>query len=146
MFDWVLYTLEGVAQRCSAKKLFLEISQNLHENTCAMVPLQTQKQKWLQHRYIPENIAKSLRTPFFYRTPLVAASVNAPLVLLNIVSFSQATGHLIKQLLRIASLPFFNFINRQCFTMFCVIFLDNCCQLSVSIFYNNLVIGFVRRY
>ena len=28
---------EGIAQACSVKKLFLEISQNSHENTCARV-------------------------------------------------------------------------------------------------------------
>ena len=27
--------LEAVVQRCSVKKVFLEISQNLQENTCA---------------------------------------------------------------------------------------------------------------
>ena len=30
-----LISVEAVAQRCSAKKVFLEILQNLHENTCA---------------------------------------------------------------------------------------------------------------
>ena len=29
---------EAVAQRCSVKKVFLEISQNSKENTCARVP------------------------------------------------------------------------------------------------------------
>ena len=29
--------LEAVAQRCSVKKVFLEISQNSQENTCARV-------------------------------------------------------------------------------------------------------------
>ena len=43
---------EAVAQRCSVKKLFLEISQNSQENICAR--------------------ASFLIT--FYRTPLVAAS------------------------------------------------------------------------
>ena len=28
---------EAVAQRCSVKKVFLEVSQNSHENTCARV-------------------------------------------------------------------------------------------------------------
>ena len=31
-------SLEAVAQRCSVKKVFLEISQNSQENTCARVP------------------------------------------------------------------------------------------------------------
>ena len=30
--------IEAVAQRCSLKKVFLEISQNSQENTCARVP------------------------------------------------------------------------------------------------------------
>ena len=30
-------TIEAVAQRCSVKKMFLEISQNLQENICARV-------------------------------------------------------------------------------------------------------------
>ena len=33
----VLAELETVAQRCSVKKVFLEISQNLQENTCASI-------------------------------------------------------------------------------------------------------------
>ena len=33
----VIIFLEAVAQRCSVKKLFLEISQNSQENTCARV-------------------------------------------------------------------------------------------------------------
>ena len=32
-----LAVTEAVAQRCSVKKLFLEISQNSQENTCASV-------------------------------------------------------------------------------------------------------------
>ena len=32
-----LFFLEAVAQRCSVKKVFLEISQNSQENTCARV-------------------------------------------------------------------------------------------------------------
>ena len=30
---------EAVARRCSVKKVFLEISQNLHKNTCAGVSI-----------------------------------------------------------------------------------------------------------
>ena len=56
---------EAVAQRCSVKKLFLEISQNSQENSCA--------RDW--HMCFPVNFAKFLRTPF-YRTHPVAASGN----------------------------------------------------------------------
>ena len=31
------YVLEAVTQRCSVKKVFLEISKNSHENTCARI-------------------------------------------------------------------------------------------------------------
>ena len=33
----MICSTEAVAQRCSVKKVFLEISQNLQENTCARV-------------------------------------------------------------------------------------------------------------
>ena len=36
-FLWLLPYLEAVVQRCSVKKVFLEISQNSQENTCARV-------------------------------------------------------------------------------------------------------------
>ena len=34
---------EAVGQRCSVKKLFLKISQNLQENTCARSPVTSLK-------------------------------------------------------------------------------------------------------
>ena len=36
IFDRILNTSEGVAQRCSVKKVLLEVSQNSQENTCAL--------------------------------------------------------------------------------------------------------------
>ena len=57
--------------------MFLEISRNSHENTCARVSFLTKLQACnfiknrLQHRCFPVNIAKFLRTPFFNRTPPV---------------------------------------------------------------------------
>ena len=59
---------ETVAQRCSVKEVFLEISQNSQENTCAWVSF------FKIHRCFPVNFAKFLRIPFFNRTPVVAAS------------------------------------------------------------------------
>ena len=62
---------EAVVQRCSVKKLFLEISQNLQENTCASLFLNkvvrpvTLLKKRLWHRYFPVNFPKFLRTPLF---------------------------------------------------------------------------------
>ena len=35
----ILRMLEAVARRCSVKKVFLEISQNSQENTCARISL-----------------------------------------------------------------------------------------------------------
>ena len=75
---------ETVVRRCSVKKVFLEISQNSQENTCArdsslmklqgeawdfinrealaQVWLATLKSEW--QRCFPKNFAKFLRTPF----------------------------------------------------------------------------------
>ena len=35
----LIFTWIAVTQRCSVKKVFLQISQNLQENACATVPL-----------------------------------------------------------------------------------------------------------
>ena len=70
-----------VAQRCSVKKVFLEILQKSKENNRArvsfLIKLQaklTSFKKRLRQRRFPENFAKFLRT-LFYRTPPVVASV-----------------------------------------------------------------------
>ena len=55
-------TKEAVVQRCSVKKVFLEISQNSLENTCARVSF---LKKRLSHRCFPVNFLKFLKTPFF---------------------------------------------------------------------------------
>ena len=65
-------TTETVAQRCSVKKVFLEISQSLHENTCARAPFLIKcrpqacsfikKRFW--HRCFPVNFVKFLRIHF----------------------------------------------------------------------------------
>ena len=54
---------EGVAQTCSVKKLFLEISQNSQENICTRVSFSIKKR--LCHRCFPVNFEKFLRTSFF---------------------------------------------------------------------------------
>ena len=47
------------------KKVFLKISQNSQEDTCARVSFLIKLQvKGLWHRYFPMNFAKFLRTPF----------------------------------------------------------------------------------
>ena len=59
---------EEVAQRCSSKKVFVEISQNSQENTCARFSFTLRRatllKKRLWHRCFPMNFAKFLRTPF----------------------------------------------------------------------------------
>ena len=70
--DFSLLSEEAVAQTCSVKKLFLEISQNSQENTFARVsfliklqaPPATLLKKRLWHRCFPVNFAKFLRTRF----------------------------------------------------------------------------------
>ena len=67
---------------CSAKKVFLETSQNSQENTCARVFFNkvaglrpaTLRRKRLWYRPFPEFCEISKNT-FSSRTPLVAASV-----------------------------------------------------------------------
>ena len=50
---------EAVVRRCSVKKVFLEISQNSQENTCARVSFE---------------FCEISKNTFFHRSPLVAAS------------------------------------------------------------------------
>ena len=54
---------EVVVQRCSVKKVFLEILSNSQENTWARVSFLISCRLW--HRCFPVNFAKFLRTPFF---------------------------------------------------------------------------------
>ena len=57
-------SLEAFTHRCSAKKVFLEISQNSQENTCARASFK--KRVW--HRCFPVNFVIFLRTPFLQKT------------------------------------------------------------------------------
>ena len=67
------HIVEAVVERCSVKKVFLEISQNSQENTCARVSFLIKLQpkpaallkKRLWHRCFPVNFVKFLRTPFY---------------------------------------------------------------------------------
>ena len=65
---------EAVVQKCSVEKVFLQISQNSQENTCARVSFfdkvaglrpATLLKKRLWHRYFPVKFVKFLKTPFF---------------------------------------------------------------------------------
>ena len=67
------FTAEAVVRRCSKKRVFLEMSQNLQENTCATESFLIKSQapgcnfikKEPPNRCIPVNFAKFLRTPIF---------------------------------------------------------------------------------
>ena len=60
---------EAVVQRCSVKKVFLEISQGLQENTCARISFLTKLKPAtllktrLWYRCFPMNFVKFLRAP-----------------------------------------------------------------------------------
>ena len=60
---------KAVVRRYSLKKVFLKISQNSQENTCArdsfLIEPATLLKKDLWYRYFPVNFAKFLRTLFF---------------------------------------------------------------------------------
>ena len=69
-FSVSFHATEAVVQRCSVKKVFLEISQNWQENTCAWVSFLIKLQGSGLFLWILWNFLEHL----FYRTPLVAAS------------------------------------------------------------------------
>ena len=77
---------EAVARRCSVKKVFLEISQNSPENTCARVSLFLIK---LQTGGFSKNA-------FSYRRPLVAASEYLYMVSVNTVTKDIELDHIHK--------------------------------------------------
>ena len=66
-----MFCLEALVRRCSVKKVFLEISENSQEITCArvssLIRLQVEKRFW--HRSFPANFAEFLRTPFIIEHP-----------------------------------------------------------------------------
>ena len=63
---------EVVFRRCSVKKVFLKISQNSQENTCATVCNFIKKETLAQVFFC--EFYGSFKNIFFYETPLVAAS------------------------------------------------------------------------
>ena len=69
---------EAVAQTCSVKKVFLEISQNSQENTCArvsfLIKLQALGKKETLAQVFSCAFCEISKNTFFYGTPLVAAS------------------------------------------------------------------------
>ena len=69
---------EAVAQKCSVKKVFLEISQNLQGNTRARVSFLFKKfiKKETLAPVFSWGFCEISKNNFSYRTPLVAASAN----------------------------------------------------------------------
>ena len=67
---------EAVVQRCSVKKVLLEISQNSQENTCARISflIKLQAKKEILAQVFSCEFCEISKNTFFYRTPLVAAS------------------------------------------------------------------------
>ena len=72
---------EAVAGRCSVIKVFLEISQNSHENTCARVSFLIKLQAETLAQLFCCKFCKIFKKIFLYKTPPVAASVNNWIVL-----------------------------------------------------------------
>ena len=76
------HSTEAVAQRCSVKKLFLEISQNSQENTCARFSFLIKFQAGACNFIKIETLAQVFscefceisKNTFSYRTPPVASS------------------------------------------------------------------------
>ena len=68
---------EAVAQRCSVNKMFLEISQNSQENTCARLSFLIKLQAEACNFIKKETLIQVFSCEFceFYTTPPVAASV-----------------------------------------------------------------------
>ena len=68
---------EAVAQKCSVKKLFLEILRNSHENTCVrvsfLIKVQAEARNFIKKETLaqvfPVNFAKFLITPFLTEHP-----------------------------------------------------------------------------
>ena len=78
-------TAEAVVRRCSIKKVFLKISQNSQEDTCARISFLIKLQAWELQLYKKETLAQVLsfevyevfNNTYFYRTPPVAVSDTA---------------------------------------------------------------------
>ena len=67
---------ETLARRCSMKKVFLEILQNLRQSDCARLPPAC---NFIKKEALPQLLScefcKISKNTFYYRTPPVAASV-----------------------------------------------------------------------
>ena len=70
----MLAVLEAVAQRCSVINVFLVISQNSQENTCARVSFLNFIKKEAQAQVFFCGFCEISKNTFLHRTPLVASS------------------------------------------------------------------------
>ena len=74
---WHQRCLEAVTQRCSVKEVFLEISQNSQENTCARVSFWIKFFNFIKKETLAQVFSCEFyeisKNNFFHRTPLVAA-------------------------------------------------------------------------
>ena len=78
-FIWHTRVSSGAAiRRCFVKKLFLKISQNSQESTCARVSFLACNfiKKEALTQVFPCEFCEIFKNTFFYRTPPVADSVN----------------------------------------------------------------------
>ena len=66
---------EGVVQRCSVKKVFLDNLQNLQENTCEFCDSGTPVNFVTLAQVFSCEFCEFSKNTFLHRTPLVAASV-----------------------------------------------------------------------
>ena len=78
-----LFSPEAVAQRCFVNKVFLKISQNSQENTCARVSFLIKMQSWGLQLYSKRDsgtgtceFCKISKNTCSYRTPPKAASIS----------------------------------------------------------------------
>ena len=77
MCDIIFENIEAVVQRCSVKKVFLEISQNSQENACARVSyFEIKIPSTLKAQAFSCEFCEIFKNTFLHRTPLVAASEN----------------------------------------------------------------------
>ena len=81
MATWLLskHCLDVVVRRCSAKKVFLKVSQNSQENAFAkvsfLIKLQTLLKKRLWHRCFPVNFCEIFKNTFFIEHLQTTSSV-----------------------------------------------------------------------
>ena len=72
------WAAEAVVQRCSVEKVFLEISQNSQESTCARASFLIKACNFIKKETLAEvfsyEFGEISKNTFIYRTPPVAAS------------------------------------------------------------------------